>query len=147
MNGSAYLRTSTGEKRTKQYNDKQQDGIIVNFARQIGVYVLYNDEKIIYVGRAIGETSCLFNRLSVHATQDDKQEGWNKFSWFGFCPVDRDKKEITRGTALPEYPAELFVHVLEAILIAAAPSPLNRAAASIGSQYGQWDDYRYMQVK
>ncbi|GHT18553.1 hypothetical protein FACS1894189_6600 [Planctomycetales bacterium] len=149
MNGSAYWRTSTGEKQSIQYNDKIQDGKIINFANQIGVYILYNDEKPVYVGRALGKNSCLFIRLFEHAKQNDKQEHWNKFSWFGICPVDRDNQKIIRDAALPTYSSELVVHVLEAVLIATAAHPLNRKAGDFGDakKYRPWDGYKYMQVK
>jgi hypothetical protein len=49
----------------------------VNFAAQIGVYLLHDRERVIYVGRA---TDTLFARLRAH-TADRLGGRWDRFSW------------------------------------------------------------------
>jgi len=61
---------------------KEGAGHRVDFAEQIGGYVLYQYPKLTYVGRA---TSSLFDRLKSH---DHRLPHWDKFSWLGLKPVD-----------------------------------------------------------
>jgi hypothetical protein len=58
----------------------------VNFASQIGVYLLHDRDRIIYVGRA---TDTLFARLKFH-TVDRLSGRWDRFSWFGLKSVRPD---------------------------------------------------------
>lgn len=58
----------------------------VNFSEQVGVYLLHDRERVIYVGRA---TDNLYARLKAHTT--DRLGGrWDRFSWFGLRPVSND---------------------------------------------------------
>jgi hypothetical protein len=64
----------------------------VNFANQIGVYLLHDRERVIYVGRA---SDTLFARLKTHTT--DRLGGrWDRFSWFGLRGV-RDNGQLSDG--------------------------------------------------
>jgi len=55
----------------------------VNFASQIGVYLLHDRERVVYVGRA---ADTLFARLKAH-TADRLIGRWDRFSWFGLRSV------------------------------------------------------------
>ena len=53
------------------------------FGSYIGVYCLYHDRTLLYVGQAgIKGKRCLLARLKEHR-KDDRFSQWNKFSWFG----------------------------------------------------------------
>ncbi len=59
----------------------------INFKDQIGIYLLYDHREIIYIGQAIKRT--LGQRLQEH-TLGRLNGRWNRFSWFGFYPVNKD---------------------------------------------------------
>ena len=52
----------------------------VNFSDQVGVYLLHDRDRVIYVGRAQKES--LYIRLKAH-TNDRLSGRWDRFSWFG----------------------------------------------------------------
>ena len=91
----------------------------VNFWEQTGVYLLYNHNQMIYVGRT---ENALGQRLFQHTT--DRLKGrWNQFSWFGLRPI-RDNG--TLGEAPIQYNSALMIPVLEAVLIEACEPGQNR---------------------
>jgi hypothetical protein len=53
-----------------------------DFREQSGVYVLYADYKIVYVGQSGVKNQKLFSRIKQH-TRDALTGRWNQFSWFG----------------------------------------------------------------
>ena len=60
-------------------------GMAVNFAEQVGVYLLHNGDQTVYVGRITGGKNAkrgLYDRLREH-TKDSLKDDWDKFSWFG----------------------------------------------------------------
>lgn len=63
---------------TREEREESED-----FGQYVGLYALYNDDELIYVGKAgLGNGSCLFDRLKQH--RNDLLAGrWSKFSWFG----------------------------------------------------------------
>jgi hypothetical protein len=91
----------------------------VNFASQIGVYLLHDRERVIYVGRA---TDTLFARLKAHNA--DRLGGrWDQFSWFGVRSV-RDNGDLSDGQAA--WTQDAVVETMEALLIESLEPPLNR---------------------
>jgi len=54
----------------------------VDFRYQRGIYALYADYELVYVGQTGAKNDRLFNRLKCHK-QDHLSERWNRFSWFG----------------------------------------------------------------
>jgi hypothetical protein len=54
---------------------------VVDFARQAGLYVLYNDYGAYYVG--LTTEARLGYRLRDH-TRDKHHDHWDRFCWFGF---------------------------------------------------------------
>lgn len=93
----------------------------VDFSPQRGVYLLHDRGATVYVGRAIRQP--LGVRLKQH-TQDRLNGRWERFSWFGVCPVG-EKGDI--GSAAPATLApHALVGTLEALLIEGLEPPQNR---------------------
>jgi len=91
----------------------------VNFADQVGVYLLHDRERVIYVGRAM---DTLFARLKAHTT--DRLGGrWDRFSWFGLRGVDADGHLSDHGVPWSQ---DVVVETMEALLIESLEPPLNR---------------------
>ncbi len=112
----------------------------IDFRDQLGVYVLYADYTLVYVGQAGGEHYRLLHRLRQHRT-DDLAGRWNRFSWFGLRRVLESGtlssvKETWQPTRL-----EVLNH-LEAVLIHAAEPRLNRQGGRFGEEVA-----RYLQVR
>ena len=91
----------------------------VNFANQIGVYLLHDRDRVIYVGRA---TDALVTRLLAH-TIDRLGGRWDRFSWFGLRSVGTDGALID---ATVPWDQMVVVETLEALLIESLEPPLNR---------------------
>jgi hypothetical protein len=91
----------------------------VNFADQVGVYLLHDRERVIYVGRA---TDSLYSRLKAH-TSDRLSGRWDRFSWFGLRGVKEDGSLI--DSTVPWTP-EVVIETMEALLIESLEPPLNR---------------------
>ena len=58
----------------------------VNFSSQIGIYVLYADYDIVYVGQTGADSYGLYRRLKIHS-RGDIADRWNRFSWYGIRRV------------------------------------------------------------
>jgi hypothetical protein len=114
-------------------NDKENNKMC--FDKQIGVYILYLDYRLVYVGKA---EKSLFSRLNNHKVSRNKSGRWNQFSWFGVKEVidkslDKKSKPITAENSE-------IIKSLEALLIAASEPGLNK-------QRGQWGNaVRYYQI-
>jgi len=91
----------------------------VDFAEQVGVYLLHDRDRVVYVGRA-GDT--LFGRLKAHTT--DRLGGrWDRFSWFGLREVTEEG--LLSDPALP-WTHAVVIETLEALLIECLEPPQNR---------------------
>jgi hypothetical protein len=91
----------------------------VNFADQIGVYLLHDRERVIYVGRA---SDALFARLKAH-TADRLGGRWDRFSWFGLRGVEDDGR--LSDSKVP-WSQDVVIETMEALLIESLEPPLNR---------------------
>lgn len=91
----------------------------VNFAAQVGVYLLHDRDRVIYVGRA---TDTLFARLKFH-TVDRLSGRWDRFSWFGLKNVEADG---SLSGPCASWSSLVVVETLEALLIESLEPPLNR---------------------
>ena len=101
---------------------QQQEGAdSVNFADQIGVYLLHDGREVVYVGRA--NEKRLGTRLSEH-TRDRLNGRWDRFSWFGLLGVTE------AGNLAPARSGELsnedIIVTLEALLIEGLEPRQNR---------------------
>jgi hypothetical protein len=109
----------------------------VNLRDQRGVYILYADYDLIYVGQNNGQE--LITRLIQHG-KDDLAGRWNRFSWFGL-------REVKKG-ALRKFNKDVHasssnvLNHIEAILIHSAEPRLNRQGGKFGEKIEQ-----YLQVR
>jgi hypothetical protein len=114
----------------------------VNFASQIGVYLLHDRERVIYVGRA---TDALFTRLKAH-TADRLGGRWDRFSWFDLRSV-HDNGELSDGEVT--WNQDVVVETMEALLIESLEPPLNRRRGDnlSGAEYIQTPDPQIEKTK
>jgi len=107
----------------------------VNFKNQIGIYLLHDSRETIYVGQAIEQP--LGQRLRNHTT--DRLSGrWDRFSWFGFFPVN-DKGGLNNDLNFDDITIQDFGDILEAILIESIEPRQNRKQGNLfaGIEYLQ----------
>jgi len=112
----------------------------VDFRYQRGIYALYADYDLIYVGQTGAKNDRLFNRLKCHK-QDHLSERWNRFSWFGTQWVTTSGK-LSADTANVSQSIEATLNILEAVAIAISEPRLNlqRGKWSEATKYFQWWD-------
>jgi len=111
----------------------------VEFRNQRGVYALYADYDLVYVGQTGAGENRLFKRLKHH-TDDHLAERWNRFSWFGTQWVTQ-QHQMSMDTAALTARTEVALNILEAITIAVAEPRLNL-------QRGRWGEATlYYQVE
>jgi hypothetical protein len=111
-----------------------------NFWKQAGIYALYADYHLIYVGQAgLGDKGCIGSRLKNH-TRDALADRWDMFSWFGLCKV---KQNGEMGAKFDKAKASWrdVADVLEGILIEVAEPPQNSQKGRFGPGV-----HRYIQV-
>lgn len=116
----------------------------IDFRQQIGLYVLYADYKVVYVGQVGSGKMSLFGRLKQHR-RDDLAGRWDRFSWFGIRVVHYNAKGVpylakSSMTLKPQL-TDVLNHI-EAILIHSVEPPLNRQ----GGRFGE-NVTRYHQVR
>lgn len=107
----------------------------VNFKDQIGIYLLHDSRETIYVGQAIEQT--LGQRLKNHTT--DRLSGrWDRFSWFGFYPVNESGK-LNLDIKFKDLTVQNLGDILEAILIESIEPRQNRKQGNLfyGLEYLQ----------
>ncbi len=107
----------------------------VDFSEQVGVYLLHDRDRVIYVGRA---DDTMLARLRAHTT--DRLGGrWDRFSWFGLRSVLEDGSLSTPANA---WTHEVVLATLEALLIESLEPPLNRRRGDnfTGAEYQQVAD-------
>ena len=113
----------------------------VDFLNQRGIYALYSDYELIYVGQTGAGDQRLFSRLKGHLS-DHLAERWDRFSWFGTQWVTmRNRLSADAGRANTPTPNAL--NVMEAVAIAIAEPRLNLQrgnwSAAEAQQYFQID--------
>lgn len=123
-------------KTTPELLGIQQTGATeVNFRDQRGIYLLYDNREIIYVGQAIEQT--LGQRLKQHIS--DRLSGrWDRFSWFGFYSVD-DKGHLKGRKVFDSLDIQVIADIMEAILIESIEPRQNRKQGNtlLGMEYLQ----------
>ena len=111
-----------------------------DFREQVGLYVLYADYRIVYVGQTGSGDQKLFLRLRQH--RNDHLAGrWNQFSWFGVLRVLGNNKLSVEKNALHPSLGSALNHI-EGVLIQAAEPPQNRQNGRFGETVQQ-----YLQVR
>lgn len=105
----------------------------VDFWDQVGIYALYAEYKLVYVGQAgMGDKASIGSRLLCH-TKDHLAGRWDMFSWFGFRKVNKTDQKL--GVKTEWAPATLFhqlADVLEGVLIEVAEPPQNSQKGRFG---------------
>ncbi len=108
-----------------------RSSVPVDFRDQIGIYVLYMGDQMIYVGQTGSGSHRLLVRLKNHR-RGMLFGRWDRFSWFGLrAPLKNGKlsnETIRAGASI----ASVLNH-MEAILIASAEPVLNRQGGRFGS--------------
>lgn len=112
----------------------------VDFRQQRGIYALYADYELVYLGQTGAGTDRLFKRLKTHKS-DHLSERWNRFSWFGTQWVTK-AKQLSTDTAAVSQTIEAALNILEAVSVAIGEPRLNlqRGKWSEATQYYQWWD-------
>ena len=92
----------------------------VDFAEQKGVYLLHDDQGVVYVGRVTDGS--LGKRLFQH-TLDRLNGRWSRFSWFGVFPVRPDGSLSKESFSVD---IEIVIVTMEAVLIEGLEPRQNR---------------------
>lgn len=140
---SAHLRgMKTRSKRRTPSLPKEKT---VDFREQIGIYALYQDFELVYVGQAGAKAkkgkkgTDFYTRLNQHKA-DALADRWNRFSWFGIRRVNKDGLAIIKDKVITERADVL--NTLEAMIISISEPKLNRqgGAWQPAEEYFQWWD-------
>jgi hypothetical protein len=107
-----------------------------DFREQSGVYVLYADYDLVYVGQVGSGKQKLLTRLKQH-TRDSLAGRWNKFSWFGVRWVKKNNELANEADGKHSTHTEVLNHI-EAILIHAAEPKQNRQGGRFGEDVVQF---------
>lgn len=110
----------------------------VDFREQRGIYALYANYELVYVGQTGAGNDRLFKRLKAHR-RDHLSERWNRFSWFGTQWVTKSGA-LSADTARLSNSVEASLNILEAVGIAIAEPRLNlqRGKWADATKYFQW---------
>lgn len=102
---------------------------VADFRKARGVYVLYSDIGIYYVGLASGSNG-IGGRLRDHL-DDNHAHRWSRFSWFAFdSPSETDVYpdgvlKHDEWTGIEEATDKLVIREMEALLLAVTAPPGN----------------------
>ena len=122
----------------RMYGAEQAGSTSIDFAGQIGIYMLHDGREVIYVGQAIDQT--IMQRLYQHTT--DRLGGrWDRFSWFGYRGVKQDSTLTDRKEEYSTSLAEL-TDTFEALLVEGLEPRQNRKRGNSfsGIEYIQLKD-------
>lgn len=124
------------EKKPQMLGQQQLGATPVDLGEQRGIYLLYDGRDVIYIGRAIDRS--IGQRLFEH-TQDRLRARWNRFSWFGIYSVTDKGGLVVKS---PSVASDVFIAMLEAVLIEANEPPQNRKRGDdfSGIEYIQVED-------
>jgi hypothetical protein len=112
----------------------------IDFGDQIGVYALYADFDLVYVGQVGGGNNRLLNRLRHHKSKGFSGR-WNRFSWFGLRRVLANGQLSNENEQFHPTRQEVLGHV-EGIILQFSEPPLNGQEGSFGA-----DLERYVQLR
>lgn len=105
--------------KVKLLGRQNQEAATVDFAEQVGIYLLHDRDRVIYVGRA---SDTLAARLKAHTT--DRLGGrWDRFSWFGLRSVTEDAQLADPVAGWKHHDV---IDTMEAVLIECLEPPKNR---------------------
>ena len=108
---------------------ENEASVAVDFSKQIGVYLLHDGRDVVYVGQSTESksTSSIGRRLRAH-TRKRMKARWDRFSWFGLCPIKHRSGQATAEVVEEQkmVDAKGIIDVLEAVLIEAMEPAGNR---------------------
>lgn len=107
--------------RPKLLGAEQQGATEVDFCEQVGIYLLHDVNRVLYVGRSVDRP--LGVRLAEH-TKDRLGGRWDRFSWFGLRGVTDSAKLAPMGDIAID--GRAVIAALEAVLIESLEPPQNR---------------------
>jgi len=107
----------------------------IDFYDQLGVYLLHDRGRVVYVGRSLERP--MGQRLYEH-TKDRLNGRWDRFSWFGLKSVGEEGELC--DVLIPETNEKVLIATLEALLIEALEPPQNRKRGD------QFSAVEYLQV-
>lgn len=110
---------------------KSARAVPVDFREQRGIYALYAEYELVYVGQTGAGNDRLFKRLKAHRF-DHLSERWDRFSWFGTQWVTK-RHQLSMDTATVHGTVEATLNIMEAVAIAISEPRLNL-------QRGRWSD-------
>ena len=91
-----------------------------DFSHFKGIYALYNDYQLVYVGQAgIGNEHSLIQRIRHHR-KDHLANRWHHFCWFGLDDIPKTVR------------CEMALNQLEAVCIALTNPGLNKQSGAFG---------------
>lgn len=116
----------------------------VDFYEQVGVYILYDRHRPIYVGCSI---DALGKRLRDH-TKGRLRGRWDRFSWFGIFKVSESGKSDLDKEVSFSNDKGVVVATLESLLIDIIEPPQNRQRENFsGAEYLQVEDSEFIEKK
>ena len=108
------------------------NGRPVDFRKQRGIYALYADYRLVYIGQTgSAQKDRLFDRLKSHL-RDHLSERWDRFSWLGTQWVIKES-QLSVDTAKVSGEISSILNILESTSIAISEPSLNL-------QRGRWGD-------
>jgi hypothetical protein len=110
---------------------KSVRAVPVDFRRQRGIYALYAEYDLVYVGQTGSGNDRLFKRLKAHRF-DHLSERWDRFSWFGTQWVTQ-QHALSMDAAAVHQTVEAALNTMEAVSIAISEPRLNL-------QRGRWGE-------
>lgn len=119
-------RSMLGERKKFKVTVKNPSGRVkfCNIWNQRGIYALYRDFQLVYVGQATSADG-IGGRLNVHVTKSRFHRQWDSFSWFSFDGFDaQGKPEPYRPEKVDE---KTIARTLELVTMLIANPPLNRS--------------------
>jgi hypothetical protein len=117
-----------GNKGSLQGQNKRR---VIDFRKQIGVYVLYDETRSpVYVGQAGQGNARLFNRLRNHQ-RDYLGNRWHYFSWFGLLSVNKNGRLSGHDNQWKHVTGTIrsTLNEIEGVLIAATEPRFNKQGA------------------
>jgi len=109
--------------------------VCVNFADQVGIYLLYDGREIIYIGQVTEDR--LGKRLFEH-TKDHLASRWDRFSWFGLKDIDTSNRLIDLSESFENIPIKNLINAFESLLIEVIePRKNKKKAPDTGKEYVQ----------
>ena len=113
----------------------------VDFRDQIGIYALYADFDLVYVGQVgAGDGQRLLARLRQHSQKDFKGR-WNRFSWFGLRSVLAGGELSNENTTFHPSRAQVLNHI-EGIILQFAEPALNGQEGKFCGEVARYRQFR-----